>query len=289
MRTLRRTTALSLLFACAAGLTPAAHAVTGQVIVSSTTVTDSTSFKQARAACPKGQRVIGGGGEIIGGNNQVRLTTLWPWHHAATDQDFFEAGATEDDIGYSAPWSVRAYAICAEAASLPGWEIVQATTSQDVQPGKTAKARCPGGKHVLGFGGFAAERYSTPNVVLQNITLNAVNEVAVYASEDETGFRNWIYAWSVTAYAICTNPLPGTTRPFAASPTASTDTTLTVACDAGLHIAAVAGGTSNRDGQVYLTRLIPRTSPFEGAIITAQEDETGYPGTWNTTLRTTCT
>lgn len=75
----------------------------------SATSASTSENKHVTARCDDGKRVIGTGGEIIGGTGQVAFQYMIP-----------DAGLTrvhvrgvEDQDGTSANWAVRAYAICA--------------------------------------------------------------------------------------------------------------------------------------------------------------------------------
>lgn len=68
----------------------------------------STSTQSVTATCPAGKRVHGVGGEIVGGEGQVRLTEM-----RATTSTTVTVRASEDENGFSDTWKVRAYAVCA--------------------------------------------------------------------------------------------------------------------------------------------------------------------------------
>ncbi|SCE67886.1 hypothetical protein GA0070558_102278 [Micromonospora haikouensis] len=76
-------------------------------------VVDDSSYSSAAvqsvvATCPAGTRVHGVGGEILGGEGQVRLTEM-----RATSSTAVTVRAMEDENGFSSNWKVRAYAVCA--------------------------------------------------------------------------------------------------------------------------------------------------------------------------------
>ncbi|RKN47647.1 hypothetical protein D7223_12890 [Micromonospora endolithica] len=68
----------------------------------------STSTQSVTATCPAGKTVHGVGGEIVGGEGQVRLTEM-----RATASNTVTVRAAEDESGFSDTWKVRAYAVCA--------------------------------------------------------------------------------------------------------------------------------------------------------------------------------
>ena len=101
-----------------------ASTVPPPVITSALTQFDSNAAaKTARAQCPAGTRVIGGGGRVNGGQH-VPITRQQPVHGTV---DTFEVSAIEDQTGTTQSWSVQAYAIC--SVPLPGLEIVSATSA----------------------------------------------------------------------------------------------------------------------------------------------------------------
>ncbi|MGW4460781.1 hypothetical protein [Micromonospora sp. NPDC004704] len=71
-------------------------------------VLSSAVSRSVTATCPAGKQVHGVGGEIVGGEGQVRLTELRP-----TSSTTVTVRAVEDENGFSGNWKVRAYAVCA--------------------------------------------------------------------------------------------------------------------------------------------------------------------------------
>lgn len=67
--------------------------------------------KHATARCPAGKRVVGSGGEIVGGNGQVAMQYMIPDANLTR----VHVRGAEDQDGMSANWAARAYAICATA------------------------------------------------------------------------------------------------------------------------------------------------------------------------------
>ena len=72
---------------------------------------DATPGVPAAAAltCPEGTRLHGVGGEVSGGNGEVRLR-----HLDAEQSDTAIARAAEDPTGTDHMWSVRSFGICAK-------------------------------------------------------------------------------------------------------------------------------------------------------------------------------
>ncbi|NBE85327.1 hypothetical protein [Micromonospora rubida] len=80
----------------------------GEQRVIDDSVYSSTATQSVTATCPAGTRVHGVGGEILGGEGQVRLTEM-----RATSSTVVTVRAAEDENGFSSNWKVRAYAVCA--------------------------------------------------------------------------------------------------------------------------------------------------------------------------------
>ena len=70
----------------------------------------SSENKSATATCPAPKRLLGTGADINGASGQVLFTAIVP------DEDLHDVTvrAAEDRTGYSGPWSLTAYAICAD-------------------------------------------------------------------------------------------------------------------------------------------------------------------------------
>jgi hypothetical protein len=122
---------------------------------------NSEPIRTATANCPAGNRVFGGGAEIINGGGGVTLATMLPFHGA--NGDGYSVAATERPGAYLENWSVKAYAIC--GPEIPGMEIVTAITTG---PQKSIAAECPDDKVVVGTG--AAVGNTREGAVLAEVT-----------------------------------------------------------------------------------------------------------------------
>ncbi|MEH1098762.1 hypothetical protein [Micromonospora sp. CPCC 205561] len=80
----------------------------GEQRVIDDSVFSSAATRSITATCPAGTRVHGVGGEILGGEGEVRLTQM-----RATTSTTVTVAAAEDENGFSGNWKVRAYAVCA--------------------------------------------------------------------------------------------------------------------------------------------------------------------------------
>jgi hypothetical protein len=89
--------------------------VSGQLLATGTSTSDSVAAKRAIATCPAGSKIHSGGFDISSGAGQVDLTTSFIDYDVTTKptRQGYEAQAREDRTGTSAAWRVAAYAICA--------------------------------------------------------------------------------------------------------------------------------------------------------------------------------
>jgi hypothetical protein len=165
------------------GAAPASATVYAN-LSTATSASNSEPVKTAVARCPAGDRVFGGGAQIINGGGGVTLATMLPFHG---NGDGYSVAATERPGAYLENWSVKAYAICGPA--IPGMEIVTSVTTGER---KTISAICPEDKVVVGAG--AAVGATRQGALLYEVTPNYLSSVG--------------YNVHVGAYATPANPPP---------------------------------------------------------------------------------
>jgi hypothetical protein len=187
----------------AAGATTASAVSGYQVVYGPETASNSLSPKTARAVCPLGKRVIGGGGAVyqpgVGSIQRTALTELRPVFRYDGTSDAYLATAAETPPGTTENWLVEAYAVCADP--LPGMFMVAYTTSPSSSSVQTASAGCP---WVIGTGGRISTSFG--RVVLQTARPSPTGDFArVRAHEVPDGYTG---TWSVTAYAVCVSTKP---------------------------------------------------------------------------------
>lgn len=242
------------------------------VMVPAASALDSTSPKEALASCPRGTRVLGGGGYVEGGARRVHLTRV----QALGSSDRFAVAAHENGA-YSAAWRVHAYAICGREPA--GLEYISFQTVRDSSDLKVADAHCPRGKQLLstgmrihGGGGDVVTNGFGP-IILAN------DQVRAWAYEDENGYGG---EWSLWAHGVCAYPLPGL-LPYPVSKTDSDDKFLTAYCPAGKELYGVGVDVDSDDvdvfGQVHLVGAYPTGGPI-GTNAYAVEDPTGVSSEW---------
>jgi len=246
-----------------AGAAPASAAVPGLQVVSATSVLDSNTLKAVTATCPSGKRVVGTGFHLLGGQGDVILDDLRPTATTVTVQ------AGEDQDGTTANWKITALAVCANP--LPGLEIVTVTSAFGQSTSKGAFAFCPSGKQLVGTGAELTNGFG--QVSIGNLTVSQ-NTTSAFGIDDQDGYSG---GWSVTAYAICANPLPGLTIATGASQfDSSTQKIASANCPAGKKALGLGWGMGG-DGQTYLNFAgIGDT----GVTLVANEDDDGYFDNW---------
>jgi hypothetical protein len=189
--------------------------------------------------------------------------------------------AREDETGTTASWQVNALAICAYPP--PGLARLSLTSALDSAK-KSVTATCPTGKRLLGAGGEINS--SNGQVLLDEVRPNStLTGAVVNALEDETGNPQ---NWSLTAYAICANPVAGLQRMSAQSAVDSSISKVKeVSCPAGKQVTGGGGDINSPNGQVVLDALFPDVA-LTSFGVAAFEDDTENAGNWSLTAYAIC-
>ncbi len=252
---------------------PASAAVPGLVRITTTSVSDSADSKSATAVCPSGKNVIGMGGEITGGLGEVVIDDLRPNGLASVTVTAYEA-----DPPYDPTWSVTAYAVCSDP--VPGLVRIQSSTTGSLTQ-QHAVAACPTGKVVLGVGGEITGGLG--EVSFSAIRPSGSASAMVIAHEVDGPYAP---NWTITAYALCANPLPGMEW-ISRSPGGGGDSAdfkgVSAPCPAGKSLIAPAvqvGGS----GEVVIDDLRPTGT---GVSVTGYEEDP-YSGIWDITAMALC-
>ncbi|MDW5323690.1 hypothetical protein [Plantactinospora sp. KLBMP9567] len=192
-----------------AGSGPAA-AVTGiEKVTSPLSAIDSQQTHTARAQCPAGKWVIGGGGWAFAvaaaDSAKVTLVQLFPEHRTDGTRDSYVVTGSETTAAMTGDWWVQAYAICASPSGLSGYGVVGTQNSATSSPVELeARAVC-GTRRALGGGA----RIVNPgrDVALQVSRASASGDIfRATAHEDADGYAG---NWTVDAYAVCVNQPAG--------------------------------------------------------------------------------
>lgn len=244
----------------------ASAAVTGLVQSSTATALDSVN-KSATVTCPAGKQVLGPAARV-GGVGQVVLHNIRP----SADLKSVVVQGLEDENGTTAPWALTAIAICATPP--PGLQRVAATSVSDSLD-KEATATCPSGKKLLGVGGEISG--GGGEVALNDvIPVSGLQSAIVRAAEDQNGTSA---NWSVTAFAVCANPVAGLQRVLATSPSNSSSKSMAIACPAATQAVGAGGELAGDGGQVVMTSISPNLALTNVTDI-GSEDEDGTTNNW---------
>jgi hypothetical protein len=262
----------------AAGLTTAAalvaatpaQAVPGLQQITVTSANNSQSVKSGTATCPAGTVVLDGGAFIFGNaGGQVRLSGLR--QVVTIFGTGFQATATEDSTGFGGNWRLSTYAVCAPMPA--GWQQVWTTSATNSQSWRSSVVTCPTGKKVIGAGAVVNNGYT--GVELHTIYPTPdLDAVIAQAYEVEGGHGS---SWSLTAYAICANPLPGLVRVVgdALAPEVPAGAT----CPGITRLHGLGGLINAAPGEVFLTAMYPAANLTSTTTIGA-EDQNGTPVAW---------
>jgi hypothetical protein len=191
-----------------------APVVQGLVKVQSPANSSSSPYKTEVATCPGGKKVVGGGGWTMtvdaAEEESVALTRLEPSDNVdGTGADGYIATAAETAPGVTGDWWVQAYALCAYAWSVPGWDINAAFTTTASDPKQGLSVGCDNsGQKVIGTGArIGIHSLGQGQVVLQQAAaLFTGLRARAQAQEDGTGYAG---QWWLGAYAICANTPSG--------------------------------------------------------------------------------
>jgi hypothetical protein len=177
---------------------------------------------------------------------------------------------------------VLAVAGPAAAAVLPPGGVVVTDTAPvfNSDSPKTAEAKCPAGKRVIGGG--VRVNAGTHVVVTREEPISTPDgdSYLVTAQEDAVGTTG---AWAVQATAICSDPIPGLRIVQAISSTQSGHFTfVTAECPSGTSLFGAGGRILDGQGQVGLITEVNggQLSPH-GAVAGGEEQLPGFSGNWS--------
>jgi hypothetical protein len=242
-----------------------------------TTFADSDA-KNANTTCATaGQQVTGLGGVVLNGNSEVLMERFRP-----DPPNNANVAAFEDDGGFAGDWQLSSNAVC--VTPLPGQEIVANATPEVASASKVITVTCPTGKRVVGAAGEIFNALG--QVLLDDVLPSAdLTKVTVNAGVDETGTTR---TWSLTARAICADPLPGLQRVSDSSALDSTTPkAATATCPAGKTLLSAAYELNTLNGQVLLGSLSP-SNLLTQATAAGIEDVNGNAANWSVTAYGIC-
>lgn len=242
-----------------------AAAVTGiEKVTSPVSSIDSQQTHTARAECPAGKSVIGGGGWAFAvaaaDSAKVALVQMLPDHRAGDARDSFVVTGSETTSAMTGDWWVQAYAICAADSGLSGYEVEtnhgSATSSPD---GLERVAVCDSGKRAIGGGA----RIVNPGreVALRMARASGPGDIFRGAAhEDANGYAG---DWTLDVYAVCVHAPAGyqvVTTASAQSDSESEKFAL-ARCPSGKRVHGAGAAVSNTaPGGVSLQVVYPSSS-----------------------------
>lgn len=171
------------------------------------------------------------------------------------------------------------------AQAVPGLQLSTRTSVSDSSTSKTVGAKCPAGKRVLGGGGtVTGGRGQVILERLEPVQTAASYRFVVAAREDGTGFAG---NWSLTAYAVCADPLAayGVLPSTSGSPSSNSPQSTLSFC-VGQTQVGFGGRVNGGAGQIHVTNLELNANGF--ALINAQEDADGFGGAWTVSAYAVC-
>jgi len=273
-------TALGLQVATAG---PAA-AIPGLQNVSAASPVDSSVSKSVVATCPAGKQVVGGGGQLTVITGEASITRLAPTATA----DGYEARAYEDADGFAGNWGLIVTAVCANPP--PGYEIQTAVSPVGSPATANVTATCSSGHQVLGTGGAVSRGHGS--VVLTGFLpapITGPNTVLALGAEVQGGTTN---SWTVTAWAICANVVPGYKVEATTSVIDSTTPKAhSTPCPAGSFVHGVGFlFTAIGIGEFFLNAIFPNPPAPLGTDVplVAAEDQSGMAGNWGMRVYAIC-
>ncbi|MFN0245762.1 MAG: hypothetical protein ACKV2T_02570 [Kofleriaceae bacterium] len=177
-----------------------ATAPAGFQLVTSSTPPTNSSTALAVATCPTGKQVTGGGYTISDSSNQGiagEPTAFFPTLNGAS----WVVGATPPRG--TPNWTLTAYALCADAAALPGYQIISAQTPVSVGD-KQLVTSCP--KSIaMTSAGWAARHGSNNALVVGRATLHDIDPTGGTVQTNAQNRSGLSPKWSLEQRAVCLN------------------------------------------------------------------------------------
>ncbi|MFI6317577.1 hypothetical protein ACIBG8_08655 [Nonomuraea sp. NPDC050556] len=259
----------------------ASAAVPGRTAVFANSAGDSTASKTARAFCPSGTVVVGGGAALQAlGSDSVKFRTVTPFR-SVVDGRYGYTVIAEELRPFASNWSVAARAICAPAPA--GYEIRSVTVAGSSVTPKTAAATCSPGRKALAPGGTVR---GSNQVTLRGAVVNNARDGA-FAIGDEVvaGFSG---TWDMIATVVCANQPTGyAVVENQVASNGQPDSAVQVTCPPGTTVHGTGGliiPSTAGDTHLYsFTSVEPNL-----VLIRAHRSTPTQNGTWQLRAQATC-
>ncbi len=165
------------------------------------------------------------------------------------------------------------------SAAVPGLTIVNVTSATDSDDQKDARAECPGDTVAIGSG--ATIEGGRGQVVIESVVPSSVG-VSASAYEATNGTNS---DWSVTAQAICADPLPNHFIVSATSPQDSSSKDVTVDCPGDTVTVGSGALLLGGFGDVEIEELRPEV---DSVTVTGHEIGNGTGAAWGVVAYASC-
>jgi hypothetical protein len=166
-------------------------------------------------------------------------------------------------------------------AAIPGLQVLFATSVSDSVSPKSATVVCPGTTVPLSAGADLLD--GGHDVYVDDIQISG-NSVSVKAYEDQDGTAA---LWSVRAFAVCAEPLPGLVLVSATSVVSFDQANATATCPANTVVVGTAVSIEGGRGEVVLDEIRPLSNNTEVHAY-AYEDQDGTANVWDLTAVAAC-
>jgi hypothetical protein len=156
--------------------------------------------KWATAFCAADQVVVGGGGEVIGEPPHTTVLTALEPHaiEGATPPRIVVRARALTYPNFQEAWQLKAYALCAPAASMQPYRIMQSTSTTSQLTFRAGTARCPDGLVAYSAG---ATTSNTSGFGLQLVRTSGSLDIA---RATVRAFSTAVPApWRLSTYAVC--------------------------------------------------------------------------------------
>jgi hypothetical protein len=201
--------------------------------------------------------VVGAGAEVLDGERTlVRLAAIRPNKPSdpSTQGGSVTAFAESANRVDTYDWSLRAHAVCASAAALPGYQVVSHAVAPSSRAFQQTSARCPTGYVTYGSGGLVQSspgHWGTNGKAwLQLYRTSQPLDIARTTGRAMPGFDG---RWQVFSYAICAS----WQNQLFADGTIAQSSDATDRCFTGFTHGLGGGGGLSDGGPVWLDEVRP--------------------------------
>ena len=237
--------------------------------------------KSATALCAADQVVVGGGGEVVGEPPHTTVLTALEPHatEGATPPRFVVRARALAYPKFQEAWQLRAYALCAPAASMQPYLIVKSTSSTSQLTFRAGTARCPGGRVAYSAG---ATTSNTSGFGLQLVRTSGPLDIA---RATVRAFGTAVPdPWQLSTYAVCGPRKDG----IVAAARVAGGPLVGVSCPEGTQqIHGAGGGLGLSDGGTnWIRTLRPTNVQSPGSMTVRMSLNPGYQVVAHTTCAT---